>query len=162
MTPSPQGLGIIQENMPAAPTRLSCICGESFEGVVYESHGDFIFDPVECPSCGQVLNNIETRPYERGDNCVMDFQAAQIIVAKYACSNCWSHLVSYPFAADRTRVLCGRCGQETRGYVSKYYVEKRLQNSLGEKIDAAYALRDVIPSVHKGKPENQLLNELGF
>lgn len=141
---------------------LSHICGERFEANVFDSHGEIIFDPGECPSCGQVLTDSETKPYERGDNCIMDFRQAQITVASYCCSNCWSHVVSFPFAADKTRVLCPRCGEDTRGYVSRHYADRRRQNSLGEKIEAAYTLRGVIKSPVAGQTEGELLKGLGY
>ena len=161
MSPTPQGLEELKEKAPKM-LRLLHVCGEAFEADVFDSHGEVIFDPPECPSCGQVLTDAETKPYERGDQAVMNFQQAQQTIANYACSSCWSHLVSYPFAADKTRVLCPTCGEETRGYVSKHYVARLRAKSMAHKVEAAYVLRDIIPSPHKGKSEEQLLKELGY
>jgi hypothetical protein len=96
------------------------------------------------------------------DATLMDYQQAQFTVAKYCCSRCFGHLVIHPCGGNLVHVLCGSCGENTKGYVSKHYAEQRRQESMGERVEAAYVLRNVIKSAHAGKTETQLLKEIGY
>ena len=143
--------------------KLIHICGEKFEADVHQSHGVTLFDPAECPSCGQYLVNSETQPDEKKDNCLMDRQQAQITVKRYCCSNCWGPLTVYAQEVqDLVRVLCFQCGEETKGYVTQYYATQRRLESAAAKATASIVLRNVIPSPASGKTQEQLLQELGF
>jgi hypothetical protein len=139
------------------------ICGERFEGNVYQHEGKFIFDPVECPSCGQELTDAETQPDRKTDNTIMTRQQAQNTVQRYCCSNCWGHVIIYPIVfSDLVRVICPRCGEETKGFVSQQYAERRRLESFADRAQAGVVLRNVIKTSASDKSEDQLLHELGF
>jgi len=89
-------------------------------------------------------------------------QLARRTVARYVCSACWGHLIEYPQDRESSLVLCHKCDNETPGYVTKYYAERRRSDSIGEKMDVNYNLRSIIPGEHAGKSEEQLTSELGF
>jgi hypothetical protein len=89
------------------------------------------------------------------------YQMAQNIVSYFLCSQCWGHLVARPTDTG-VMVLCGSCGEETKGYVSKRYVERRQQESQVERIDAKIVLKSVIKSPLSGKSTDQLLQDLGY
>lgn len=83
----------------------------------------------------------------------------------YACATCWGDLEIIPNPADVTLnfVLCKRCKEETRGYVSKYYVEKRRSVSIGEKRDVIKYMQKLglIPTPPK-RPAKDIVKELGY
>lgn len=90
---------------------------------------------------------------------------AEVTVRDYVCSNCWGHLVKWPLSGSRMwLVLCARCGDQTRGYTTRYYAESRRSESIGEYREAKNLLEDfgVLENEHSGKTVEQLLKELGF
>jgi hypothetical protein len=89
------------------------------------------------------------------------YQMAQNTVADFVCSACWGHLVEHP-TDNGVMVLCGACGEETKGYVSKRYVERRRNESQVERLDAKSVLKNVIKSPLSGKSTDQLLQDLGY
>lgn len=102
---------------------------------------------------------------------VTDIQA-QRIVRDMACSACWGHLEQYPAEPPAgitakagehfSRVLCPICGEGTRGYVSKQYVERRLAESRAEAAEAREALKGAIPSLAHSFTQAEVLADLGF
>ena len=95
---------------------------------------------------------------------LLDDILAEITVRDYVCSNCWGHLNMYPAGKRQWRVECHNCGEHTVGFVTKYYTQKRLGDSLGELIDTRPMLQDlgIIQNPHKDKTVEELLAELGF
>jgi hypothetical protein len=89
------------------------------------------------------------------------YQMAQNTIANFLCSQCWGHLVAHP-TDNGVIVLCGSCGEETKGYVSKRHVERRQQESQVERLDARQILKAIIKPAVSGQPESQTLKELGF
>jgi len=89
------------------------------------------------------------------------YQMAQNTVAHFVCSNCWGHLVEH-LTDTGVMFLCGSCGEETKGYVSKRYVERRQQESQAERLDARQVLKAIIKPAISGQSEMQNLKELGF
>lgn len=86
---------------------------------------------------------------------------ADRLVKHYACSGCWSHLVKFSVNGARLwAVKCINCGNQTRGYVSKKWVERRLSESHAELQEAKIALRDVLPLPKR--TESEVLGRLGF
>ncbi len=61
-------------------------------------------------------------------------------------------------------VICHRCADETKGYVTKYYAEGRRDESHGEKSEARVMLEEmgIIQNEHSGKSEDELIEELGY
>lgn len=88
----------------------------------------------------------------------------EITINDYVCSNCWGHLLAYPMEDRMWLVICHRCGDETKGYVTRYYAEGRRSESHGEFVDVRVLLQGMgmIPNEHEGKSEEELLEELGF
>ena len=84
---------------------------------------------------------------------------------RYACSVCWGELELVPDLSDRDKwfVLCKRCKDETRGYVTLYFVNRRRGESVGEEHQVTRLLQTcgILP-----KPEKHTVGEnmkaLGF
>jgi DNA-directed RNA polymerase subunit RPC12/RpoP len=94
----------------------------------------------------------------------LDFLLARKTVKHYVCSNCWGELEMAPIQGDKFEVTCKKCGDETKGYVTQYYVNRRRGESEHEEVNVRHLLQklDIIPNPHKGKSTEQLLKELGF
>ena len=84
---------------------------------------------------------------------------------RYACSTCWGDLELVPDPANENRwfVLCKRCKDETRGYVTQYFVNRRRSESCGEEFEVTKLLQN------KGileKPDfgsvDEIIKSLGF
>lgn len=97
---------------------------------------------------------------------------AQKTVRDCACSACWGHLVLFPAdpppgveakAGEHfARALCGVCGEATRGYVSKRYVERKLAESRAEAFEVRQALKGAIPSLATRVTAQEALSDLGY
>lgn len=87
---------------------------------------------------------------------------ARKTVRDYVCSNCWGQLTLH-YDCENFTVECGKCGEETRGYVTRYYADRRREASQFEKREAERLLRrlNIIPSPPK-LPEGEILKSLGF
>jgi len=94
-----------------------------------------------------------------------DLVYASETVNKYVCSACWGDLETVRDPRDVTKyfVLCRKCKDETRGYVTKFYANRRRGESESEKLEAVKLLRS-IGVLEKPAPKSieQLKNELGF
>lgn len=85
---------------------------------------------------------------------------------RYNCSNCWGDLeiVYSDFLAPGTVwVLCKRCKDDTKGYVSKYFVDRRRGESKGELVGVTQLLRTigVLEKPNLGSRDD-ILKRLGF
>lgn len=62
---------------------------------------------------------------------------------RYACSVCWGELELVPDLSDNNRwfVLCKKCKDETRGYVTQYFVNRRRGESVGEEFEVTRLLQ---------------------
>ena len=82
----------------------------------------------------------------------------------YVCSNCWGHLILNSAEGNKWLVLCHRCGEETKGYVTRYFAESRRSESHGEKSETRILLQSmgIIPNELSGKTVEELLAEMGF
>src|SRR4030067_3498900 len=89
---------------------------------------------------------------------------ARKTVKFYACSSCWGELESKPAQDGMYFVVCKKCQDETKGYVTQYYVNRRRAESEFEEVNVSHMLRriEIIPNPHKGKSTEQLLKEIGF
>jgi hypothetical protein len=63
----------------------------------------------------------------------------------YVCSNCWGDLVEVvdPTNTQRSFVLCERCGEDTKGYVTRYYADRRREDSMQEKFVVEKLLQNI-------------------
>lgn len=89
---------------------------------------------------------------------------AEVTVRDYVCSNCWGSLVKFPIQGTRSwLVLCRKCQEETKGYVTRWFAENRRQESLADLPDVKRMLQEagIIESPPR-KSEKKILNELGF
>lgn len=96
----------------------------------------------------------------------LNAELARITVKKYACSNCWGDLEVTPDLRENDMyfVVCQRCGDETKGYVTKFFVERRRGESEFEKMDVTKLLQkiNVIENPRKGMTRDDLLKQLGY
>lgn len=89
---------------------------------------------------------------------------ADYTVLHYLCSGCYGHL-RHLFAPGRLYyVECGKCGKDTRGFVSKSFVEQRRSDSIAEAMEVRPMLQEagIIDSPNKGKSPEDLLREMGY
>ena len=95
---------------------------------------------------------------------LLDDRLAELTVRDYVCSNCWGHLQKWPDDDRMWLVLCHRCHEETKGYVTRYFAESRRSESVREKSEARILLLalGLIADDLSGKTEEELLAELGF
>ena len=95
---------------------------------------------------------------------LLDDRLAELTVRDYVCSNCWGHLMKWPEEGRLWSVLCHRCGEETKGYVTRYYAESRRSESFAEKSETRLLLQSmgIITNELSGMTEEELLAELGF
>lgn len=92
-------------------------------------------------------------------------QFAVMTVKRYVCSMCWGELETVPDPSDVTAhfVLCKRCKEETRGYITKYFADHRRSESIGEERDVIRLLQTV--GIFQKPPRRsveQNLKDLGF
>ena len=86
------------------------------------------------------------------------------IKSNYLCARCWHPLVAAAVPGDPSRsdVKCTNPNCNGEGFARKDGVERRRSDALSELWEARDNLKDIIPSEHAGKSEEQLLSELGF
>lgn len=91
---------------------------------------------------------------------------ARKTVKFYACSNCWGELEILPDLRESGMyfVTCKKCGDETKGYVTQHFVNRRRGESEFEERDARKLLVKVgiLPNPLEGRTKADLLKELGF
>jgi hypothetical protein len=89
---------------------------------------------------------------------------AQRTMRRYCCSACWSHLNTYNRPGKGLYVLCPDCKDNTPGYVSKSWVERRKNESHAEAYEAKRNLKEALPELnpHAKKQAADILAEIGF
>jgi DNA-directed RNA polymerase subunit RPC12/RpoP len=87
---------------------------------------------------------------------------AQEIVRNYVCSACYGHLISFIEPERQTRVECHRCGEDTPGFVTKKYTERRRSDSIAEKWEVDAMLKNIGVVQKTSRTVDQLFKELGF
>jgi hypothetical protein len=96
----------------------------------------------------------------------MTFELARDTVKWYGCSGCWGALQMDPDPENPGLYLvkCVACLDETQGYTSQKYIDRRRALSESELREATKVLREigVLPDPMKGKTQAQKLQELGF
>lgn len=96
----------------------------------------------------------------------MDAELARKTVKDYCCSNCWGDLELTPDLRGNGLyfAVCSKCKDETKGYVTRYFANRRRTESEFELRDATRLLQEIgiMPNPNAGKTREQLLKELGF
>lgn len=96
----------------------------------------------------------------------MNAELAEKTVKDFCCSNCWGELELAPDLRGNGLyfVTCQKCKEETKGYVTKYFANRRRIESEFEAREAIRVLRKmgVLPDPNKGKSRAELLKEIGF
>jgi hypothetical protein len=85
---------------------------------------------------------------------------------RYACSICWGELELVPDMRESGKyfVLCSKCKDETRGYVTQYFVERRRGESEGEKVNVTrWMMRaGILPNPLADVTREELIKQLGY
>lgn len=94
----------------------------------------------------------------------LNAELARKTVNRYACSNCWGDLELAPDLRENGMyfVTCKKCKEETKGYVSQYFVNTRRTASEFEKRDVTRMLKSIGVIASPKKSTNELMKELGF
>ena len=96
----------------------------------------------------------------------MLYHEAQRTAQRCKCSGCWSHLNIYDYKPDRRFVLClcPNCKENTPGYVSARWVERKQNESRAEAAEARHNLKEALPFLnpHAQKQAADILTEIGF
>lgn len=80
----------------------------------------------------------------------------------YVCSICWGPLdFHYDTPERKWYALCRRHKEETPGYTSRNYAERRRAESAREAIEAAYNLREIL-GLAEPISQERALKDLGF
>lgn len=89
---------------------------------------------------------------------------ADEFVREHVCSACWGLLIKIRPVREEKRwvVRCEECGEQTRGYVTRAYAQRRAEASYIEAQAARAALRSAVPWMQNKKTLAQLLKELGI
>jgi hypothetical protein len=135
--------------------------------------GDYLVNGapvVDCPTCHYPVTAATL--HHPGDTppalleIFSDPFAADKFSASHRCAACWSILVKRMSRDEsgkrRYRVDCELCGFLTPGYVSTRFIERRTEQSLAERLEARYALRESVPWLNKKQSQGEILAELGF
>ncbi len=95
---------------------------------------------------------------------VMGRRMAIQTVNRYCCSNCWGALERFPALNGQGEVVqCLTCKDDTKGFVSQYYAQRRRDENVFEKHDVQRLLRTigVLPQL-PAQTEAEHLKALGF
>ncbi len=93
----------------------------------------------------------------------LNAELARKTIKNYACSNCWGDLELAPDLRENGMyfVVCQKCKEETKGYVTKYFVRTRRAASEFEARDVKKLLQKINAPTAR-KTDSQLMKELGF
>jgi DNA-directed RNA polymerase subunit RPC12/RpoP len=93
-----------------------------------------------------------------------DRELARKTVKNYACSNCWGELELRPDLreADKYFVVCKKCQDDTRGYVTQYFVNTRRSASEFEKRDVTRLLQSIGVIQKPQRTQAEIMNSMGF
>ena len=92
---------------------------------------------------------------------------ARKTVKRYACSICWGELEMLPAIEKENGwyyVTCKKCRDETRGYVTQYFVNRRRGESEFEKLNVVHLMRKLgyLENPLKGLSREAIIKSLGF
>jgi hypothetical protein len=95
-----------------------------------------------------------------------DLEFAAKTRKRYVCSVCWGELELIPDIRENGKyfVLCRKCKDETRGYVTLYFVTRRRGESEGEKVNVVHLMQKLglIENPLKGVSREAIIHSLGF
>src|SRR5690349_2194354 len=83
------------------------------------------------------------------------------ILRDYVCSTCWGDL-AFRYEDSQWYAICPECGEETKGYTSKNFAERKRTESGSELIEAERNLRSILGLAHERQTVDQNLRDLGF
>lgn len=86
---------------------------------------------------------------------------SQKLVRDYVCSTCWGHLLRFP-EGEMYRVECHNHKEETPGFVTKKYAERRRGESRVDVLEVKDMMRNVGALPANNKTASELLAEMGF
>lgn len=90
------------------------------------------------------------------------FDADEFIFS-HRCASCWNRLERKTEQVGGKKIyipICQLCREQTRGYVTEKYVERRIQLNLVEASEARHALRDALPWMRSKLSTEQLVESL--
>ncbi len=83
------------------------------------------------------------------------------ILREYVCSTCWGAL-AFRYVDGQWFAICPECGENTVGYVSKRFADRKREESVGELAEAEHNLRDVLGLRPERQTRAKNLSDLGF
>lgn len=83
------------------------------------------------------------------------------ILRDYVCSNCWGSL-TFRYEDGKWFAICPECNEDTKGYTSKNFAERRRTESESELIEAERNLRSVLGLEREHQTVEKNLSDLGF
>lgn len=84
------------------------------------------------------------------------------LLRDYVCSTCWGPLTFAWQPGKKWFAICNRCREDTTGYTSKRYAEKRVEESVQEAIEAEHNLREIFGLNQPKRSTGENLRDLGF
>lgn len=94
---------------------------------------------------------------------IMSAHWAELTVRDYVCSTCWGSLRVEPQNETPNVVVCCSTCEQTRGFVSEYYVNERRTQDHFDAYDVTILLQNLgIIETSPSRGEDQILEELGF
>lgn len=79
----------------------------------------------------------------------------------YVCSTCWANL-SFRFEDHKWYAICPQCREDTAGYTSKAYAERRLAESDREAAEARHNLKKIMNLGGARQDAEKNLKDLGY
>jgi len=118
-----------------------------------------------------VIDGVHYSPFnaesqQEEDGLIMTDVMGQRAVMHYLCSQCWGDLrIEYIPGKERIcKIRCWRCGEDTKGIVTKKFVEYKRSVSEDEAMEVRGVLEDlgIIDAERSGKSPDELLEDLGY
>lgn len=79
----------------------------------------------------------------------------------YVCSTCWSDL-TFRYEGGKWYAVCPECGEDTQGYTSKNFAERKRDESESEFFEAERNLRTILGRAAEKQSVERNLSDLGF
>lgn len=79
----------------------------------------------------------------------------------YVCSNCWNSL-TFRYLDGKWYAVCPECLEETKGYTSKNFAERKRTESETELFEAEHNLRSILDLSQERQSVEKNLQDLGF
>jgi DNA-directed RNA polymerase subunit RPC12/RpoP len=144
---------------------------------IFISHGETIYDPAICETCGQFLTDATTQPAQ--DSLTLDDYTADAgreadtfthtqaheITREYVCAVCYGELVVHPIDNSlEAMVVCPEHGSVSKtGRIMRSTVSIELERSARNYSQVVKNLADLWPELQTPKKtQAQILKELGY